>query len=49
MHKFNLKPIVQYSKYIDLYKYSDDAENTTSKSHGPRALLMAPTQQQERT
>ena len=27
----------------------DDAENTTSKSHGPRALLMAPAQQQERT
>ena len=27
---------------------TDDAENTTSRSHGPRALLMAPTQQQER-
>ena len=26
----------------------DDAENTTSKSHGPWALLMAPAQQQER-
>ena len=26
----------------------DDAENTTSKSHGPQALLMAPAQQQER-
>ena len=25
----------------------DDAENTTSKSHDPRALLMAPAQQQE--
>ena len=28
---------------------TDDAENTTSKSHGPCALLIAPTQQQERT
>ena len=27
---------------------SDDAQNTTSRSHGPRALLMAPAQQQER-
>ena len=27
---------------------SDDAENTTSKSHGPWALLMAPAQQQEK-
>ena len=26
---------------------SDDAKNTTSKSHDPRALLMAPTQQEE--
>ena len=26
---------------------SDDAENTTSKSHDPRALLMAPAQQEE--
>ena len=26
---------------------SDDAENTTSKSHDPRALLMTPAQQQE--
>ena len=26
----------------------DDAENTTSKSHGPWALLMASAQQQER-
>ena len=26
----------------------DDAENTTNKSHGPWALLMAPAQQQER-
>ena len=25
----------------------DDAENTTSKSHDPRALLMAPAQQEE--
>ena len=28
---------------------SDDAENHTSKSHGPRTLLMAPAQQQEET
>ena len=27
----------------------DDAENSTSESHGPRTLLMAPTQQQEET
>ena len=33
--------------YTGLIIY-DDAENTTSKSHGPRALLMAPAQQQER-
>ena len=25
----------------------DDAENNTSKSHGPRTLLMAPAQQEE--
>ena len=25
----------------------DDAENTTSKSHDPRTLLMAPAQQEE--
>ena len=25
----------------------DDAENTTSKSHDPRALLIAPAQQEE--
>ena len=25
----------------------DDAENTTSKSHDPRVLLMTPAQQQE--
>ena len=28
---------------------SDDAENTTSKSHDPRTLLMAPAQQEEET
>ena len=27
--------------------YIDDAENTTSKSHDPRTLLMAPAQQEE--
>ena len=27
----------------------DDAENNTSKSHGPRTLLMAPAQQQKET
>ena len=27
----------------------DDAENITSKSHGPRALQIAPAQQKERT
>ena len=27
--------------------YCDEAENTTSKSHDPRALLMAPAQQEE--
>ena len=27
----------------------DDAENNTSKSHGPRTLLMAPAQQQQET
>ena len=27
----------------------DDAENNTSKSHGPRTVLMAPAQQQEET
>ena len=37
---------IQGSKYSNT---CDDAENTTSKSHGPRALLMAPAQQQERT
>ena len=26
---------------------SDDAENTTSKSHDPRTLLMAPAQQEK--
>ena len=26
----------------------DDAENITSKSHGPRALLMTPAQREER-
>ena len=26
---------------------ADDAENTTSKSHDPRTLLMAPAQQEE--
>ena len=26
---------------------TDDAENITSKSHGPRTLLMAPAQQEE--
>ena len=29
--------------------YIDDAENTTSKSHDPRTLLMAPAQQEEET
>ena len=29
--------------------YCDEAENTTSKSHDPRALLMAPAQQEEET
>ena len=28
---------------------SDDAENNTSESHGPRTLLMAPAQQEEET
>ena len=32
-------------KFLILF---DDAENTTSKSHDPRALLMAPAQQEER-
>ena len=27
----------------------DDAENNTSKLHGPRTLLMAPAQQEEET
>ena len=27
--------------------YCDEAENTTSKSYDPRALLMAPAQQEE--
>ena len=27
--------------------FIDDAENNTSKSHGPRTLLMAPAQQEE--
>ena len=27
--------------------YTDDAENTTSKSHDPQTLLMAPAQQEE--
>ena len=31
-----------------IYRFiSDDAENNTSKSHGPRTLLMAPAQQEE--
>ena len=33
----------------DLYMCVDDAGNNTSKSHGPRTLLMAPAQQQQET
>ena len=33
----------------NLWIIIDDVENTTSKSHGPCALLIAPAQQQERT
>ena len=32
---------------LNIYIYIDDAENNTSKSHGPRMLLMAPAQQEE--
>ena len=34
--------------FLSLFNlFIDDAENNTSKSHGPRTLLMAPAQQEE--
>ena len=46
-----LSPFTNVSRLIlKIYKRSfsfDDAENTTSKSHDPRTLLMAPAQQEE--
>ena len=50
--------LVYISIYIYIYKIAeaerkwiptDDAKNNTSKSHGPRTLLMAPAQQQQET
>ena len=45
--KFIVRLYFLFLCFVNCGTSYDDAENTTSKSHDPRALLMAPAQQEE--